>query len=229
MKKIYLTIISIFTTLLVFSQGDGVKSLTKDEADKIDNKVNKGINFGISLGFNSVFDNLYEARISPIDQRVMVNSIPKTSFLISTALSVPLTKGKLGGRYYRKLDEDGKEVGPVYYVPFGFCLIATINLVTFNSAATGTIFNQKIDGGLGIGYRINEDVQIALTYEMLSVRQPRDFLLNDETGFKNKPILINNQPLTSLGMDDNDYFRDRYMPSLSLKFIYLIRGDKTKD
>jgi len=172
------------------------------------------------LGFNSVFDKIYEARISPLDNKLKITGVPKAAFLISTGVSVPLTKGRLGGRYYRKLDENGNATGSVYYVPYGFCFIATINLVTFNSTASGSIFNQKVDGGLGLGYRINDNLQFALTYEMISYRQPREFLLDNF----NEQILKtpNGDIITSINPDDNNYFSDKYMPSLSFKFFYLI-------
>jgi len=199
---------------------EAIKEIAKTEADPIENKVNKGIDFGVSLGFNTVFDKIFDARISPLDNKLKITSIPKAAFLISTGLSVPLTKGKLGGRYYRKLNEDGNLVGPVYYVPYGLCFVATVNLVTFNSSATGSIFNQKIDGGLGFGYRINDNFQLALTYEMISYRQPRQFLLDNynEQTLKSP----NGDIITSINPDDNNYFQDKYMQSLSIKFFYLI-------
>lgn len=219
MKKLFI----LFTVTFFFTKSnaqEGVKEITKSEADPIENKVNKGVDFGISLGFNSVFDKIYDARISPLDNKLKITDVPKSAFLISTGVSVPLTKGKLGGRYYRKLDAAGKPVGPVYYVPYGLCFVATVNLVSFNSAATGSLFNSKIDGGLGLGYRVNDNFQIAMTYEMISYRQPRQFLLDNY----NEQVLKtpNGDIITSINPDDNNYFRDKYMPSLSLKFFYLI-------
>jgi hypothetical protein len=102
-------------------------------------------------------------------------------------------------------------------------LVATVNLVTFNSAGNGSIFNQKIDGGLGLGYRINDDLQVALTYEMISYRQPREFLFD----LKGKELTESGQAITTINPDDNNYFRDRYMPSFSFKFFYLIKGKPT--
>ncbi len=219
MFKRILTLFAILITIDAFSQ-EGIKEISEQDADAIENKVNKGVDFGISLGFNSVFGKIYDARISPLDNKLKITTVPKAAFLISTGVSVPISKGKLGGRYYRKLDENGTEYGPVYYVPYGFCFVATVNLVTFNSAGTGSIFNQKIDGGLGLGYRINDNFQLALTAEMISYRQPREFLIND---YNDKEIKMPNGDLvSSINQDDNNYFRDKYMPALSFKFFYLI-------
>jgi hypothetical protein len=220
MKKILVLLFTISKLTYAIAQEEGIKEIKKEEADEIENKVNKGIDFGVSLGFNTVFDDIYEARVSPLDNRLKITTLPKSAFLISTGLSVPLTKGKLGGRYYRKLDNEGKKVGPVYFVPYGFCFIATINLVSFNSASSGSLFNQKIDGGLGIGYRVNDNFQFSLTYEMISYRQPRQFLLDI---YNDKELRdVDGKLISSINADNNDYFTDKYMPSISFKFFYLI-------
>jgi hypothetical protein len=219
MKKT-IQLLAIFLSVYFTGLSQGIQEIAKSAADPIENKVNKGIDFGVSLGFNSVFSKVYDARISPLDNRLKITTVPKSAFLLSTGISVPLTKGKLGGRYYRKLDENGEKYGPVYFVPYGLCFLATVNLVTFNSSANGSAYNQKLDGGLGFGYRVNDNFQVALTGEMISYRQPRKFLLD---GFRDKTLSLPNGDLvTSINPDDNNYFMDKYMPSVSLKFFYLI-------
>ena len=218
MKKIISFLLFIITVVFCYPQG--IKEIQKSDADQIDNKVNKGVDFGVSLGFNSVFEKIYDARISPLDNKLKITTIPRAAFLLSTGVSVPLTKGKMGGRYYRKLDGKGIAEGPVYFVPYGLCFIATVNLITFNSGASGSAFNQKIDGGLGFGFRVNDNFQIALTGEMISYRQPRKFLLE---GYKDQILKTpNGDVVSSINPDDNNYFMDKYMPSISFKFFYLI-------
>lgn len=187
----------------------------------IENSINKGIDFGVSVGFNSVFANLYEARISPLDAKLKITGVPKVAFLLSTGVSVPLSgyHCRLGGRYYRKLNSDGTESRTAYYVPYGFCALATINLVTFNSAATGSAYNQKLDGGLGLGYRINDNMQLACTFEMISYRLPRQYLLDE---YRDKTLTdAAGKTVTSISADDDNYFASRYLPSVSIKFFYL--------
>ena len=219
MKQPFLIILFGIFSFTCFAQ-EGITEISKDEADKIQNKVNKGVDFGVSLGFNTLFHRIYDARISPLDNKLKISEVPNSAFLLSTGISVPISQGHFGGRYYRKLDSNGDEYGPVYYVPFGFCFLATINLVSFNSAATGSSFNQKIDGGLGLAYRINDNFQLALTYEMISQRQPRDFLIKN---YKDEELKTSNGTIiNSITPDDNDYFYDKYIPSVSFKFFYLI-------
>ena len=208
--------------MVALGQSYGIKSLPKIEADSITYKINKGYHIGVSLGVNRAFNKLYEAVISPIDNKLSLNTMQRSAFVMSTVVAVPLSKGELGGSYSRRIDGQGKAYGPVYYVPYGLYLVAAINLTTFHDAMQGGVFNQKIDGGLGLGYRLNHDLQIALTFEKVSVRQPRDFLFN----YQNQVININGQPLTTLNPDDNSYFKTDYLSSLSLKFVYILSGRK---
>lgn len=204
------------------AQSYGIKSLPKVEADSISYKINRGFNVGVSLGINQVLGNLYEATINPINHQLALSRFQRSAFVVSTVIAVPLSKGELGGSYARRLDGQGKTYGPVYYVPYGLYLIAAVNLTTFHDAMKGGVFNQKIDGGLGLGYRLNYDLQIALTFEKVSVRQSRDFLFD----YQNQVIPINGQPLTSLSIDDNNYFKTNYLSALSLKFVYVLSGRK---
>ncbi|MBV7270654.1 hypothetical protein [Winogradskyella luteola] len=219
MKKSLLLLL-LFCFTVSYGQIEGTKEISKDDAEQLGNIKKKGIKFGVSFGFNQTFDELVDARISPIDTTLTLQNTSKTSFLLSTTLSFPiLSKWLGGGSYYRKLDGSGNPVGDPYFVPSGLSIVTTINLVTFNSALGGAgLFNQKLDGGLGLGYTFGENVQLALTYEMISFRQPRDFLkeLNGQT------VEVNGSNLMSLSLDDNDYFIDKYMPSVSLKIVYLL-------
>ncbi|MBD8019025.1 hypothetical protein [Kaistella pullorum] len=201
------------------SQIEGTKEITKSEADQMGNIKTKGIKFGISMGFNRAHKTLYEARISPIDTTLVLERSANISFLLSTSVSFPILNGWFGGSYYRKLGADGTPTGNPYFVPRGLNIVATINLVTFNSALGGSgLFNQKLDGGLGIGYTFGENVQMAVTYEMLSFRQPREYLKQ----FEGKSVIVNGSNITNLPIDDNNFFTDTYIPSLSLKVIYTL-------
>ena len=105
-------------------------------------------------------------------------------------------------------------------------MLATVNLLTFNSAATGSVFNKRLDGGLGVGYRLNDELQIAATFEMISYRLPRDFLVDES-----RDKVINNAagtPITTILPENSDYYADRYLPSVSLKLFYLIAYKPTK-
>ncbi len=203
--------------LTATAQNYGVKTLPAPPADSLLVRINKGYNVGVSLGGSYVLGRLYETGLSPIDHTLYLDPAKRSAFLMSTALAIPLSKGELGGSYFRKYDEQGKVTGPVYYIPYGLYLVATVNLATFHDAMGGGVFNQRIDGGLGLGYRINHDLMFSLTFEKLSIRQPRDFLF----AYNHQVILIDGQPLTTLDPADNSYFKTNYFSSFALKLIYL--------
>lgn len=174
-----------------------------------------GIRFGVSMGFNWTLDELFDSRISILDTTLKLERTTSNSFMLSTTASFPIRA--LGGTItVRKRLEDGTW-GPWVEKWRGLSVIATVNLVTFNSAIGGTgLFNQKLDGGLGLGYMLGERMQFAVTYEMLSFRQPREFIRS----MQNKPLIVSGHKVTSISEDDNDYFMNKYVPSISIKFIY---------
>jgi hypothetical protein len=218
MRLIRLFLFSLLTGILpARAQNYGVKTLPAPAADSLSFKINKGFNVGVSLGGSYVLGRLYETGLSPIDHTLYLDPAKRSAFLMSTALAVPLSKGELGGSYFRKYDDQGKVYGPVYYIPYGLYLVATVNLATFHDAMGGGVFNQRIDGGLGLGYRLNHDLMLSLTFEKLSIRQPRTFLFE----YNNQVIVIDGQPLTALDPADNDYFKTNYFSSFALKLIYL--------
>lgn len=223
MKWTCLLAASWFGSLLTASaQNYGMKTLPAPPVDSLSVRINKGYNVGVSLGSSYVFGRLYEAGISPIDTKLYLDPAKRSAFLMSTALAIPLSKGELGGSYFRKYDDEGKVSGPVYYVPYGLYLVATVNLATFHDAMGGGVFNQRIDGGLGLGYRLNHDLMFSLTFEKLSIRQPRNFLF-DYTG---QVVPVNGQPLTALDTADTSYFKTSYFSSLAIKLIYLFNKHK---
>ncbi len=212
-----LIIVLLVNDQAINAQNYGVKTLPAPAADSLSFKINKGFNLGVSLGGSYVFGRLYEASISPIDQRLYLDPTKRTAFLMSTALAIPLSKGELGGSHFRRYDERGQAYGPVYFVPYGLYLVATVNLATFHDAMGGGVFNQRIDGGLGLGYRLNRDLMLSLTFEKLSIRQPRGFLFD----YAGQVVPVNGQPLAALDAADNSYFKVNYFSSLAIKLIYL--------
>lgn len=200
-------------------QAQGRKELTKAKADEIGNVRTKQLSFGVSLGFNISTDGVWDAVIAKTDTTLRMQKLSGGSFILSTTASVPIAKSKLGGSWYQKLDVGGNAIGDPYWVPNGLSVVAVVNLATFNAAFGGSgLFNQRIEGGLGLSWSFADDVQIAITYEMLAFRQPRDYVKD----LRDKPIVIGGQKVTEVQQDDDDYFSLRYIPSIGIKVIYLL-------
>src|SRR5690606_4008429 len=179
-------------------------------------KINMNvIKFGASLGFNYLTHEIFDPVLSPIDKSLRLQHVSPVSFLLSTSVIVnPISS------YYRKLDLSGKPVGEVYSVPSRLSFIATVNLAQFGASQAAS-FNKKLDGGLGLGIRLGDDFHVALTGEMISVRQLRDYIVDT---YENKPIIIDNETLNALDINDNTLFVDKYNFGVSVKFIYVLIG-----
>lgn len=219
MKKPLLITLLTALALHSFGQSDATKSISKKDANELkDNgyKINtKVFKFGASLGFNYLLQDIHDPVLSPIDNSLELQSVNPMSFVLSTTVIVnPISS------YYRKVDFDGKAYGDVYSVPSRLSFIATVNLAQFGASQTAS-FNKKIDGGLGLGIMLNNDFHLGITAEMISVRQLRDYIVND---FKDKPIIIGSETLNALDISDNRLFVDKYYFGLSVKFIYLLVG-----
>nr|WP_321237067.1 hypothetical protein [uncultured Psychroserpens sp.] len=195
---------------LYINTDDGNDTLKNTELDL--GSINEAVSFGLSLGFNNSLENLYLAQISPIDRTLILSKAQKTSFVLSSVVSVPVTFKR---KVYRNTDKNGNEVGELHKIS-GLSFIGIVNLATFNEAQNGSIFNQKISGGLGVSYNFNEDVAIGLSFELLSYRKPKDFLRE----LSGQEVTENGEAIESIDISDNNYFFDRYANTFSLKIIY---------
>lgn len=175
--------------------------------------INESISFGLSLGFNNTLENLKLAQISPIDNTLIISNAQKTSFVLSTAVSVPIFYNKR--KAYRLLDKTGSETGQVHKIS-EWSIIGVVNLLTFSEAESGNVFNQKISGGLGVSYSLSPDFAIGLSYELISYRKPKNFLID----LNGQEVQSNGTTIESIELSDNDYYFDRYAGTVAFKIIY---------
>ncbi|WP_024772141.1 hypothetical protein [Aquimarina macrocephali] len=186
---------------------------TLEDSEKENGSIGENISFGLSLGFNGSTENIKTVQISPIDNTVILNKGQKTSFVLSTVVSIPISFKK--NLTYRFTDKDGNQIGQIHKIS-DWSFIASVNLITLQGAQSGNVFNQKISGGLGVSYNFTEDFSIGLTYELISSRSPKDFLIQSS----GKEIQENGETVTALDITNNEYFYDKYLGTVSFKFIY---------
>ena len=175
--------------------------------------ISENISFGLSLGFNNTLENLKLAQISPIDQKVIISNAQKTHFVLSTAISIPISFNK--NKFFRYTNNKGNGMGQIHEIS-EWSIIGIVNLLTFNGAESGEVFNQKLSGGLGLSYSFSPDFSIGLSYELISYRKPKNFLINLE----GQEVQSNGETLNTIEVSDNNYYFDRYASTLSLKVIY---------
>lgn len=193
-------------------------TILKDSANTF-GALNEKVSFGLSLGYNLSIENLKTAYISPINNTVIINNLQKNNFVLSSVVSVPITFKK--NKYYRYKTSKGEWDGEINKIA-DFSIIGVINLVTFQGATSGSVFNQKLSGGLGLAYNLDNDISIAISYELNSYRKPKDFLMSQ----LGQVININGNDVTNLDENDNNYFYDRYAGTIGLKVIYKLTTKK---
>lgn len=193
-----------------------LKQLEKDGVQV--EKLGNPLKFGVSIGYNAGIKSLYSTSISPVDYTVQFEKVSPLSVVLSTAVMFNWKTFYLR----KKKDVNGAPTfenteGPVLTIPSRWSIGAVVNLAQFS--AQENLYNQKIDGGLGIGYEFNENIFVIGTFEFSSVKQPRDYFINQYRD-KNKQLIIDGNPLKTFNYDDANIFTDKYMPAISLKLVF---------
>lgn len=204
---------------------ESVKILENEGVEVI--KLGNPLKLGVSVGYNSGFKSLYNATISPIDNTVQFERVSPFSVVLSTAAMFSVRTFSL--RKKTDLDyeptRDNTE-GPVFEIPSRLSIGAILNIAQFSGQTN--VYNQQIDGGLGIGYQLNENIFILGSLEFNSVKQPRDYFF-DKYYDKNLPVLVSGSPLKSLNYDDTSLFSNKYVPNISLKIVFGLGLTKQSD
>lgn len=228
-----LKIISIFIAVLIaayYSNAQGFKKVSSPKGITIsrDNEPvnNKGTNAGISLGFNYVGSKLYEAIVSPVDDKLVIDKFLPLSFVVSTGVVFPLGD-KMKAKSYYVSNDTGNNTK--YVIPNGWYAVIAVNLAQFSGAKSNSVFNTRIDGGLGFGYRFSEEWMITGTFEMVTFNQPREFVKKAEGQILYEGGDPSGDKITAISPTDTRFYKSQYFPSVSLKAMFLISGQFLKD
>jgi hypothetical protein len=105
------------------------------------------------------------------------------------------------------------------YAPRGVSIALFLNPISLTKLSDTGLGN-TVDLGMGLGWR-SGNFSIFGTVEFYSLRQPRDYFINQ---FKdnNKPYIVNGQTQTSISTNDNDVFKSPVIPALGLKIAYTL-------
>jgi hypothetical protein len=100
-------------------------------------------------------------------------------------------------------------------------LNVALDLANVNSNVT---FNKKVSGGIGLGYFLTSDVQIAVFYDISSISQLRDYIVNN---YQDKAIPNGSGTVyNSLSTSDNSLFYNKTISGFSLKLIFSLANKK---
>lgn len=195
------------------------------------------VTFGFGAGYSySFFDKKEYSLSTDTVHALKIGNTTNAGFVISSTITVRLSKvasKPASNRLYSQdailktmkanaankagtpEEVDNEENEAKWYEKFTMNL--AINLADVNS--DGLSFNKPVDGGLGLGYSFGDNTQIALFFDVVRIRQLRDYVAED---YVNKPIPKGKDVYTALDGNDNELFTTKTASGLSVKLIYVI-------
>jgi hypothetical protein len=196
----------------------------------------RGVTFGIATGFSKISQNVYSYSLSPESSHLLqLQKNSKLSFVISSVLTIKL--GNLGvqqeGNQKEKLVNLNKTDaaktlaagGVTRYENPGFFnrLSVNIGINLLEANSENISFNKSIDGGIGIGFFVNEFTQLSIFYDLIRIRQMRDYIV---TAYEGKSIPFGNEVYNALDENDNTLFYTKNFTGFSFKVIFSLGNKK---
>jgi hypothetical protein len=192
----------------------------------------RGVTFGIGTGFSRISNTVYDYSLSPDTSNALrLQALSKNRFVISSVVTVKF--GKIGvekdtGSNKTRITNFNKVAKPGATTKYDtarfwnrIALNIALNLLEVNSENLS--FNKSIDGGLGIGYFLNEFTQIAFFVDLIRVRQLRN---NIVTSYENKPIPNGKENYNALDINDDKLFYGKTFEGFSIKVIFSLGNKK---
>lgn len=207
--------------------------------------VHFGLSLGYRwLTGNSASQNEF-ASVSPIDSTLRLTKLDRTSYLFSTSVVFDLNLGKLrtnvddvSFKYKRTERQDiinkrlqGKQkaqksirmhrstIGRFFIKSLDrMCIVSNLNILDFSNGQKELAFNKSIEGGLGLGYKLNDMMYLGFNWEHVQTIQ----LYDDIKRFEGKKIELNGDHLkssTQLDSDNEDLFYKKNLSGWSIKMI----------
>jgi len=194
------------------------------------------IRVGLSLGYRwltpSSRAQYLRASVSPLDSTLRITRISGTSYLFSTSVIFDLIDPEKKGITSDPLrpthvTSSSKRASRSGSIPFRqhlrkhsqrLCLVSNLNLLDFSTGQKELAFNKSIEGGLGIGYRLNTSVFIGMNWEHVHSFQ----LYDDVRAMEGKKMQLNGVPLLTshqLHTGNGDLYYAKSLSGWSLKMI----------
>ncbi|WP_448700931.1 hypothetical protein ACFGVR_02590 [Mucilaginibacter sp. AW1-3] len=197
-----------------------------------------GVTFGFSAGYSYSFNQIYDYSLTPdANHALKLQPLSQNSFVISSAVMVKLGKVaydqtshtfiKQAGvtKYNKSFLEKNSPPALTKSDSVSFLDHLSLNLsLDLINVSQDVSFNKRISGGIGIGYFLTHDLQIAAFYDITQVRQMRDYIVKS---YENNPIP--NSATTNynaLDTKDNTLFYDKTISGFSIKLILSLANKK---
>lgn len=207
--------------------------------------VHFGLSLGYRWLTNSSSRQNELASVSPIDSTLRLTTLDRTSYLFSTSVVFDLNLGKFqnpdseANYYQRRLQKqeminerrNKKEKQPrtistqrgvlsrfLVRSADRLCIVSNLNILDFSNGQKELAFNKSIEGGLGIGYRLNDSMYVGLNWEHMQSLQ----LYDDIKRQQGKKVELNGSQLVSssqLDPEDEDLYFKKNLSGWGIKMI----------
>jgi hypothetical protein len=224
MKKIIFLLIPVLSFQFSFSQ----------PAEQL-----SGTTIGFSAGVNHLFNTPDDYSLDPGNNALVVQSLSGTSLVISSVITIKFgkvstqTQGtgaarktvitRSGDVLHANLaanNGDPKEEKAKWYEKIAFNL--GINLADISGGNIS--FNKSIDGGVGFGYFVNSNIQLGAFFDIMRIRQMRNYIV---TKYEGQKIPNGTDFFNALDYNNNNLFYNKTFTGASFKIIIAVNPKKT--
>jgi hypothetical protein len=225
-----------------------LNSASEENIHTKNKKIRIGLSLGYRwLTANSSAQNV-SASVSPLDSTLRLSQNDKTAYLFSTSVIFEFhsIKNKNNTDYFgqgeilekrnryntsgankaypsSRKNIKGQNTPGKFLRNAGqhICLMSNINILDFSSGQKELAFNKSIEGGLGIGYRLNENMYLAINWEHIQSWQ----LYDDIKKHEGEKLVLYGTPLINsnqLDLDNEDLFYKKNFNGWSFKIIFCL-------
>ncbi len=182
-----------------------------------------GATIGFGFGPSFLRNNPKDYSLSPDQNKLVVQDLSKTGFVISSTLTIKFfdLEEKLNARNKPIIAAQASGHKAQFYQKLA--LNIGINLAEISSSNIS--FNKQIDGGIGLGYFFNKNIQLAVFYDVIKIRQLRDYIV-DNYKDAHIPNGVPNEFYNALDATDNRLFYNKTFTGTSVKIVIALNPKK---
>lgn len=224
MRKLIFLSFTLFTAWCSFSQDSIPLNVATGQNRKQDpvtlhqlNRVTVGFGIGPSAMFNCPTDPF----LAPGTDELQLQLLERYSLVISTIFTVKF--GKYGATEKGLAILTNPQTRMAEKPNFWDRLTINFGLNLVESDLTTIGFNKGVDGGLGLGYMVGEDINLTWFFDFSSHRQLRKFIIENYEG---KKIPDGSGFFNALDTQDNDLFYSKRFLGTSLKLVFTLGNRK---
>jgi len=219
MKKLFLSFLIIFVSLISVAQ-----EATPNQEETDNYGWSRRISFIFGAGPSIITNSIYsDAVINKADNTVKLEKSGKLKTSLSLGIMFTPFVSDVK-REVKTIENKNVETKTFYeHYPRGISFALFMNPIDISSI--NTTQSSAVDLGLGLGYR-SGDFTFLLTTEFFSVRQPRDYFVNQYSNNATK-YSIDGNIQSSIDLTDNTIYKGKMIAAIGFKLAYTFDIAKT--